>query len=519
MRMKHSPVAALVDPSDRELVTRSLRGEREAFGVIVARYQSLVCSLAYSATGSVSASEDLAQETFVIAWQHLAELRDPDKLRPWLCGIARNTIRRSLRQRGHEPSHLAVPLDEAPLLAIDRATPAVEAITREEEELVWHALTQLPEEYREPLVLFYREGQSTAQVAVALDLSEELVRQRLSRARKMLAAQVEALIAGALRRTTPNAPFTARVLNALPIYAAASTLAGAKAVSGWAALKTLGIAGATGTLGGMLGGLLGALGGWWIPARLQIALARSPREKQLMRRAMWVLGAVTLVFLVVLLAGLALTADWRPTHQSQYVIALTIWNAAFALAVIALCLLWIAPQQKKIRAEDQAPPSDFERKIPWAKTWRYRSERTFLGLPLVAVRAGRAEGEWPVPAIGWIAIGDTAIGGLFACGGAALAPISIAGLALGGVTLGGAAAGLVALGGQATGAWAAIGGLAVARVWAWGGEAFARHGNDAAANAWMHRVFVDHLAQNSLLTLSAAAVIVVMAFLGRRRKV
>jgi len=48
-----------------------------------------VCSLAYCATGSLTESEDLAQETFLAAWRQLAELREPSKLRPWLCGIAR----------------------------------------------------------------------------------------------------------------------------------------------------------------------------------------------------------------------------------------------------------------------------------------------------------------------------------------------------------------------------------------------------------------------------------------------
>jgi DNA-directed RNA polymerase specialized sigma24 family protein len=67
--------------NDAELVGESLSGNRNAFEQIVSRYQSLVCSLAYSATGSLSQSEDLAQETFVTAWKQLADLREPGKLR------------------------------------------------------------------------------------------------------------------------------------------------------------------------------------------------------------------------------------------------------------------------------------------------------------------------------------------------------------------------------------------------------------------------------------------------------
>ncbi len=90
--------------SDDQLWRQSRAGDREAFGQIVERYQALVCSLAYSACGNLSRSEDLAQETFVTAWQKLGDLREPAKLRAWLCGIVRNlaanTARREQRRGG-----------------------------------------------------------------------------------------------------------------------------------------------------------------------------------------------------------------------------------------------------------------------------------------------------------------------------------------------------------------------------------------------------------------------------------
>ena len=64
------------DFTDEELVAQSLAGNRNAFGEIVRRYQTLICSVAYSATGSLTQSEDLSQETFVTAWKQLAELRE-----------------------------------------------------------------------------------------------------------------------------------------------------------------------------------------------------------------------------------------------------------------------------------------------------------------------------------------------------------------------------------------------------------------------------------------------------------
>lgn len=116
--------------SDTDLVAKSLSGNRDAFGQIVSRYQNLVCSLAYSATGNLTQSEDLAQETFFAAWKQLGELREPAKLRAWLCGIARNLINNTLRRQGREPVHHADTLDDAPEAAAAERAPAEHAISR-----------------------------------------------------------------------------------------------------------------------------------------------------------------------------------------------------------------------------------------------------------------------------------------------------------------------------------------------------------------------------------------------------
>src|SRR5262245_36922612 len=101
--MMTTGMISAVAQSDSELVGESLAGNRDAFGQIVSRYQSLICSLAYSATGNLGQSEDLAQETFITAWKHLARLREREKLRSWLCGIARNRINSFLRRERREP--------------------------------------------------------------------------------------------------------------------------------------------------------------------------------------------------------------------------------------------------------------------------------------------------------------------------------------------------------------------------------------------------------------------------------
>lgn len=77
---------SLIEIQDDLAASRS--GDREAFGRLVARYQGMVHAVAYSHTGDAALSEDIAQETFLAAWQRLDRLRSPERFGPWLAGIA-----------------------------------------------------------------------------------------------------------------------------------------------------------------------------------------------------------------------------------------------------------------------------------------------------------------------------------------------------------------------------------------------------------------------------------------------
>ena len=267
---------------DAELVNASLAGNREAFAQIVSRHQALVCSLAYSATGSLTQSEDLAQETFIAAWQHLAGLREPEKLRPWLCGIARNLINNSVRALGREPSHRAEALEDIAEPRSPEPLPAERAISREEAEILWRALERIPETYREPLVLFYREHQSAEAVARELDLTEEAVRQRLTRGRRLLQEEVLAFVEGALEKTAPGTAFTLAVVGALPIAVTTAKAAsvGAAMAKGGAAAKSAFSLAALGSLAAMVGAMLFS----WKTA---VDETKSPRQRRLMVRTGW----------------------------------------------------------------------------------------------------------------------------------------------------------------------------------------------------------------------------------------
>lgn len=201
--------------SDLQLLEACLDGDRQAFGQIVERYQALISTIAYSGTGDLALSEDLAQETFLTAWSRLEDLRDQTKLRAWLCGIARNLIKNWRRRQSRDVARHAQALEVARAVQAEAPAPAEQAVTKEEEAAVWQALVDIPETYREPLVLYYREQRSVQRVAEALELSEDAVKQRLSRGRKMLRAQLAALVEETLARTRPGEAFTMAVLAAL----------------------------------------------------------------------------------------------------------------------------------------------------------------------------------------------------------------------------------------------------------------------------------------------------------------
>jgi RNA polymerase sigma factor (sigma-70 family) len=206
--------------TEQALLEASRRGAREAFAALVERYQGLVCALTFSATGDRALAEDVAQETFLAAWRGLPELREPTRFRAWLCSIARNLSRNARRDGGRE-----VPTAELPEVPIEPAV--VDALAAAQQEaLVWRTLERLPPTYREPLVLFYREGKSAAEVARALGLSVNAAEQRISRGRKQLEAGVAALVERTLARTRPRAGFVAAVVTAIGT-SATSTSAGA----------------------------------------------------------------------------------------------------------------------------------------------------------------------------------------------------------------------------------------------------------------------------------------------------
>jgi RNA polymerase sigma factor (sigma-70 family) len=499
-----------MDASDAALVSESLTGNREAFGQIVARYQNLLCSLAYSATGSFSQSQDLAQETFVIAWKQLPELREPGKFRSWLCSILRNRIYKTWRGQGREPAHAAEPLDESPEFSSGEQPPSEQAMSKEEEAILWRSLEKIPETYREPLVLFYREHQSIETVAANLELSEDAVKQRLSRGRKLLHEQVLSFVEGTLARTNPGKMFTLAVLASLPamtISAKAATI-GATAIKGSAAAKTAGMMGIFGALLTPLAVIFGSYAGY----RQAVNEAHTDKERTNIKRGF--LTALFIAFGVSALCAMPLWWAMRDQHNPALfgglLLALTL---GIYFATSLFFFVTTLPKRKVYLAQilterygGQFPPSAFEYRSPWS----------LLGLPLLHIRIGNRFDLVRPPVKAWIAIGSShAVGVIFAAGGIAVAPICFGGIGIGIVSYSAVALGIISSGPVCLGVWAygalvigwqvccgcglawnaATGGVAIAHDFALGGIAHAAQANTDIARQYIQKALYFRVSQ------------------------
>jgi RNA polymerase sigma factor (sigma-70 family) len=328
-----------VAASDTDLVEQSRKGDAAAFGKLVERHQSLVCALALGACGDLHRSEDIAQEVFVVAWQQLADLKEPEKFKSWVCGIARNVANSSIRQDGRRPKAQAEDecSDES---QVEAATPADHAIDSEERAILLRHLQEMPTLYSEPMVLFYRQNESVASVAEVLGVSEDAVKQRLSRGRAMLAERVERALGSVLRATVPSAAFTLTVMGVL---AASTSTASAAFATG---------AGAKLAKGSALGGaaavpfITGAVGMWSL-FRSQTQSAQTPRER---RFAVWTLAAVILlgfaISLVFGMRGIGLMAGSSWLVAGSLLGGVLVQSAAFAFG------LWFYRRRQRIRLED-----------------------------------------------------------------------------------------------------------------------------------------------------------------------
>lgn len=173
------------DTTDRSLVTRTLAGDTDAFGVMVRRYQSSVFNVCYRLLGERRSAEDLAQETFIRAYQRIKTFDLEREFGPWVRRVAANLCYNHLQKKQAEQ----MPLDEEHDFPAENLSHSPEFLlgTKERSEQIRAALLILPDHYRLALELRHFQELSYEEMAVELNLPLNTAKSHLFRARKQLA--------------------------------------------------------------------------------------------------------------------------------------------------------------------------------------------------------------------------------------------------------------------------------------------------------------------------------------------
>jgi RNA polymerase sigma-70 factor, ECF subfamily len=186
------PVSALAGIDETTLVNQGREGDTTAFGELVRRYEAKIFRLAQHITGNREDAEDVLQETFLKAYEHLEQFQGNSKFYTWIVRIAVNQALMKLRRRKTDKT---VSLDETIDTGEDTILREVAAWDEDPEQrysreelgrILDTAVADLDPPYRSVFVLRDIDELSTEETAQALDLSIPAVKSRLLRARLQL---------------------------------------------------------------------------------------------------------------------------------------------------------------------------------------------------------------------------------------------------------------------------------------------------------------------------------------------
>ena len=189
LRASESPAvpAQPTERSDEDVVTQVLDGETAMFELLMRRHNERIYRVARAITRDDREAEDVMQQAYVNAFFNLRQFQGRAQFATWLTRIAVNEALARVRRRGRyeafdDEFSKAVSLDGRGAAT----NPERQAFVTELRDLLESAIDELPDGAREVFVLRDVEGLSTAETAASLDVSEDVVKTRLSRARAAL---------------------------------------------------------------------------------------------------------------------------------------------------------------------------------------------------------------------------------------------------------------------------------------------------------------------------------------------
>ncbi len=177
-------------PNDKDLVERCRKGDDEAWREMVDQLGQRVYSVAYHFSLKREDAEELSQEIFLKIFENLHRYDGGYPLVAWVVSLARNLCIDRYRRRKRERSFRFVSDDAVAPMLQSGDDPAAAAIQKERTKLLFWALSEIPDDLAEILVLRDLEALSYDEIGKALDLPEGTVKSRLFRARAEVARKV-----------------------------------------------------------------------------------------------------------------------------------------------------------------------------------------------------------------------------------------------------------------------------------------------------------------------------------------
>jgi RNA polymerase sigma-70 factor (ECF subfamily) len=185
---------------DRQLVARAQRGDKQAFGLLVEKYQRKLARLLSRFIRDPAEVEDVTQEAFIKAYRALPAFRGDSAFYTWLYRIGINTAKNYLMAMGRRaPTSTEVEAEEAEGYEEgeqlrDINTPESLLLSKEIAQTVNRTIEGLPEELRTAIQMREIEGKSYEDIAKAMDCPIGTVRSRIFRAREAIAEQLRPLL-------------------------------------------------------------------------------------------------------------------------------------------------------------------------------------------------------------------------------------------------------------------------------------------------------------------------------------
>lgn len=193
----------MIDPknNDEQLIARVIKGDRNAFDLLVIKYQHRVLALVSRFIPDFAEAQDVTQEAFIKAYRALPNFRGESQFYTWMYRIAVNTAKNYLVSRSRRAPVRDIDIDDAEVFINDAGLKDINTpehlLARDQlEQVVFSAIEALPEDLRMAITLRELDGLSYEDIAQVMNCPIGTVRSRIFRAREAIEQKMKPLLAG-----------------------------------------------------------------------------------------------------------------------------------------------------------------------------------------------------------------------------------------------------------------------------------------------------------------------------------